>query len=243
MAYQPIQDLVTGSGNLTAAAQTVTLSGLRGTGDATISITGTWTGTLTIQGSIDGGTTYANLNAAEIDTFTVYQSSTWSRNAQLRVNSIAGLSHLRVYATVLSSGTAVVSVRATNNSATTTTLNYLSLASDTPQFAARELRLVDIQQHALEIGNLDSLACIRKHLDLRRHYAAQRLITQRADFHVQSLAGDFALDPCPPRSRQAGAIGPPQQRARRGNRGRHKHEGERAQVAGEVEVIHAGRRA
>lgn len=138
MTYLPTQDLVTGSGSLTAATQTVTLTGLRGTGDATISITGTWAGTLTIQGSIDGGTTYASINAVEVDTFTVYQSATWSRNAQLRVNSIAGLSHLRVYATVLSSGTAVVSVRATNSSATNTTLNYLSLASDTPQFAARD---------------------------------------------------------------------------------------------------------
>lgn len=107
----------TASGSLTTntsaiTGQYVTLA-LNSHVTAAVQFTGTWIGTLTFQGSIDGGTTWFTVyaNAATSGTGGL-GTATESQSAQSRLH-VAGCSHFRVGLSAYTSGTVNVFVRAT----------------------------------------------------------------------------------------------------------------------------------
>lgn len=100
---QTAQSIAATSGNA------VTVSTLNGYSAAAVQITGTWTGTVTFEGSVDGGTTYFVVNA--VVWLTGVSVTTATANGQWQTN-IAGLSHFRVRCSVTGTGTIVISIRA-----------------------------------------------------------------------------------------------------------------------------------
>lgn len=98
---------ITATGTLAAAAQTVPL-GLNGDASAAIQITGTWVGTITFEGTVDG-TTWGSINAVAASTSTPQPTTTV--NGLYRLTP-GGLASIRANMTAFTSGTAVVSIRA-----------------------------------------------------------------------------------------------------------------------------------
>lgn len=94
--------------SISALNGTVQASGLDNFGTAGIIITGTWTGTLSIQGSLNG-TTFDLMLWQSISTNVL--SSTTTSNGQFLVN-VAGLKAIQVKMTSYSSGTADVVIQA-----------------------------------------------------------------------------------------------------------------------------------
>lgn len=105
-------DFVQTAQNLSTAstANAVTLSSLDGVSGVAVQITGTWTGTLILEGSVDGGTNYFTAVAFSYNSSTLVGSTTI--NGQF-VARVAGFSHFRVRCSSTGTGTAVVSIRAT----------------------------------------------------------------------------------------------------------------------------------
>lgn len=110
-----------GGGALDASFQQVTANGALGALNAnlaisigrratlTLHVTGTWTGTISLQGSLDGGTTWVTLNAAA----TWVRLDNGSYSATIGTNaiyqaSVTGLTSLRVAMTAYTSGSANV---------------------------------------------------------------------------------------------------------------------------------------
>lgn len=98
---------VTSSGTLAAAAQTVVLV-LNGDSAAAVQITGTWAGTVTFEGTVDN-TNWVSINGVS--------ASTSAPQATTTVNGVyrltpGGLAAMRANMTAFTSGTAVVSIRA-----------------------------------------------------------------------------------------------------------------------------------
>ena len=107
-ALATAQDATT-SGSLTAPAQTVTLT-LSRYGSASVQVTGAWTGTLTWQASIDA-TNYFAVAGVRAGGAGTSLSTTVNDTVTIPV---AGYTRVRVLASALSAGTAVVTVRATD---------------------------------------------------------------------------------------------------------------------------------
>jgi hypothetical protein len=77
------------------------------TSTARFQVTGTWTGTLQFEGSVDGGTTWVPITAH--GTGTVYNVATITGNGVFDA-SVSGLTNVRVRATAAMTGTAVARV-------------------------------------------------------------------------------------------------------------------------------------
>lgn len=105
------QDLQTLAQSLvaTSTANAVTLGSLVGLSSAAVQITGTWTGTVQIQGTVDGTNWFA---LTAVPTPAAAPVSNITANGQWQVD-IAGMSSVRVQVTVAGTGTATVSIRAT----------------------------------------------------------------------------------------------------------------------------------
>lgn len=97
----------TSTGTLAAAAQTVTLI-MGGKSAVGIVITGTWAGTITFEGSVDG-TNWNSINAVAASTST--PQSTTVVNGLFRLTP-AGLLQVRANMTAFTSGTATLTMRA-----------------------------------------------------------------------------------------------------------------------------------
>jgi len=102
----PISD-ITATGTITSN-QTVTLTGLAGYSSVGISISGTWTGSISVEGSVDG-VSFDYLNATPLNSGLV--SYTWSANGNFLTNC-SGLASVRLRGTVVTSGTATITIRA-----------------------------------------------------------------------------------------------------------------------------------
>lgn len=102
-----IQPDITASGSLTAAAQTVSLA-LSGQSGAVVQITGTWVGTITFEGTVDG-TNFSAINGVFSASST--PKSTATVNGLYRITP-GGLASFRANMTAFTSGTAVISIRA-----------------------------------------------------------------------------------------------------------------------------------
>lgn len=96
----------TSLGTLSAASQTVTLS-IFSKSAATIQISGTWVGTITFEGSIDG-VTFNSINAVAASTS--QPQSTTTVNGLYRLTP-AGLLQIRAIMTAFTSGSASISMR------------------------------------------------------------------------------------------------------------------------------------
>lgn len=99
----------TTSGNITAISQSVALY-LNGKSGVALQITGTWIGTLQFEGTIDG-TNWAAINGVVAGTSTPGQTTT--TNGIVRLTP-SGLAQVRVTSTAFTSGTAVISMRASD---------------------------------------------------------------------------------------------------------------------------------
>lgn len=95
------------SGSLAALNATVALT-LNGQSAATVQVTGTWVGTLQFEGTLDG-TTWIPINAIAASTSAPQPTTTV--NGLYRITP-AGLATFRVNATAYTSGTAVITMRA-----------------------------------------------------------------------------------------------------------------------------------
>ena len=102
-----IQPDITASGSLTAAAQTVSLA-LSGQSGAVVQISGTWVGTITFEGTVNG-TNFDPINGVFSASST--PKTTATVNGLYRITP-AGLASMRVNMTAFTSGTAVISIRA-----------------------------------------------------------------------------------------------------------------------------------
>ena len=99
----------TTSGNITAISQSVALA-LNGKSGVAVQITGTWIGTLQFEGTIDG-TNWVAINGVVAGTSTPGQTTT--TNGIVRLTP-SGLAQVRVTSTAFTSGTAVISIRASD---------------------------------------------------------------------------------------------------------------------------------
>ena len=99
---------VTATGTLTAAAQTVVLSMASGMSSASAQITGTWVGTITFEGTVDG-TNWVAINGVFAGTST--PGSTITANGVVRLTP-GGLTSIRLNMTAFTSGSAVITMRA-----------------------------------------------------------------------------------------------------------------------------------
>lgn len=96
---------VTASGSLTASSQTV-ICPVGDQGTTYVQVTGTWSGTLTFKGTVDGST-YVTIHANSLATDTLVTSTTGNGIFVLG----GGFSDVEVAATSFASGTAVVTMR------------------------------------------------------------------------------------------------------------------------------------
>ena len=99
----------TASGTITAISQNVALA-LNGKSGATIQITGTWVGTLQFEGTVDG-TNWSAINGVFAGTST--PGSTITANGIVRLTP-SGLAQFRITSTAWTSGTATISMRASD---------------------------------------------------------------------------------------------------------------------------------
>lgn len=101
---QTAQSIAATSGNA------VTVSSLNAYSGVAVQITGTWTGTLTFEASVDGGSNYFTTSMVAINSSGVLLT-TVTANGQWQ-GDIAGYSHFRVRCSVTGTGNAVISIRA-----------------------------------------------------------------------------------------------------------------------------------
>lgn len=95
------------SGNITAPAQTVTLD-LDSFGTTGLQVTGTWTGTLVFEATVDG-TNYVAIQVIDVASGALVTDTTANGSF---LAAVAGFQRIRVRASALASGTAVVTLRA-----------------------------------------------------------------------------------------------------------------------------------
>lgn len=98
---------VINSGSLTAAATSVTLDANTGVGTVAVDVSGTWSGTLQFEGSVNGST-WLGVNAAPVPSGALVTSTTANGNWQINA---AGYKAVRVRCSTYSSGTIVIAVR------------------------------------------------------------------------------------------------------------------------------------
>jgi len=102
----PINDVVA-TGTITANGQTVTTATINGLGSAIIQITGTWTGTIQFEASVDGAT-FVVLNSRAANAATTVTSTT--TNNAWRI-ALSGWQVIRVRSSAWTSGTATITFR------------------------------------------------------------------------------------------------------------------------------------
>ncbi len=115
------------TGTITALNGAVSIS-TQGVGNVGVTITGTWTATLTFQGTIDGTNWFAVQAMPLPITSSSTTSSTTAANAQFTVPA-SGLAQFRVIATAFTSGTATVTLEGNQSSATATGVHTVQQAT------------------------------------------------------------------------------------------------------------------
>lgn len=101
---------VTSSTNLTATGSTLAITQTGDDASVAVMVSGTWVGTVVVEGSIDGGTTYYILNVTAVGGTTAVASIT--ANGLYKAD-ISGFPLVRVRFSARTSGTAVVRATAT----------------------------------------------------------------------------------------------------------------------------------
>lgn len=103
----------TSTGSIATVGNTVTLA-TNGQSSVGIQVTGSFTGTILIEGTTDGST-WSPTTAASLSNGTLQSTITGSFNGQ---SNVAGLSSLRLRATAFSAGTATVTLRGSSGVST-----------------------------------------------------------------------------------------------------------------------------
>ncbi len=137
------------SGNITSTAA-VTTTTLQGIGNISVQITGTWVGTVQFEGTVDG-TNYVNLNAKPVPSGISVTSAT--ANGVWQIDAV-GMKLFQVRCSTYTSGTIVVTIRASANTRTNTTNND-SLNQAQYNFPAGFVRTSD-EPHQLFYDPFDS---------------------------------------------------------------------------------------
>jgi hypothetical protein len=115
------QNFITGT---PTAGSTALFTTLNNKAAVEVMATGTWTGTLSIEVSMDGGTTFMTRGLKQ--TGSSYFASTFTANFEGGEN-FAGMTHFRVRATAAWTGTATIRVVASQNNASLIVSNPLTL--------------------------------------------------------------------------------------------------------------------
>jgi hypothetical protein len=102
-----------------------------------VQVTGTWTGTLSTEISMDGGITYYTNGGKQ--TGSSYQGSSYTANFELKTN-VAACTHFRVRATAAWTGTATVRIVESVNAATVVITNPLTLRDATTQSISNTIK-------------------------------------------------------------------------------------------------------
>jgi hypothetical protein len=124
------QTITTGTPTAGSAA-TFALNGIN---TVAIQTSGTWTGTLRLEGSMDGGTTYTG-KFSRLPGTSYPGVTTFTANCMVLAN-LSGYTHLRVRATAAMTGTAVIKVSESINSHTVDILNPIRLVDSTTNSTA-----------------------------------------------------------------------------------------------------------
>lgn len=124
----------TASGSITAVSEAVTLSGLNGAMTVSLNISGTWSGSLDVEGSMDGST-YELLTYGNDGSFT--STPLFTANATNVTVNASGLVSVRVIASSWTSGTANVALRASTAGPTFLTVFDNNLSSILSPFSAK----------------------------------------------------------------------------------------------------------
>lgn len=135
--------------NLSTAstANAITVSGLNAYAGVAVQITGTWTGTLIFEASVDGTNFFTTSVIAIGGTGAL--ATTTTANGQWQ-GDIAGFSHFRVRCSVTGTGTAVVSIRATLGPAAISI--DLPLPAGTNQIGGVNISQINGQTPAMNTG-------------------------------------------------------------------------------------------
>lgn len=130
---------LTTTGTLTALNSTVGTSSLNGMGTIGVIITGTWVGTISFQGSVDG-TNYTAVQGAVLGGLGIVSST--SSNLSFRANA-TGLKTFQVKMTSYTSGTASITIQATNGAGFVAT-SISGVTSGTSASWSSKLRQIDM---------------------------------------------------------------------------------------------------
>lgn len=125
------------TGTIGALNATLDATSLDSVGSTSILITGTWVGTATFQGSLDG-TTFVDMLGVQISNAQI--TSTTAANGSFLINTF-GLKTLRVKMTAYSSGTATVTMQSANGLAFQNVLAVMSGATDSTRIGNNGDRL------------------------------------------------------------------------------------------------------
>ena len=109
-----LSPVLSASGSLTAAAQTVALTLGGRYANTTFQVTGTYVGTLAFEATNDG-TNFTTINALRAGDNTISQTITDSASNDIYRCTTAGFNSVRIRANVLTSGSAVVTALATES--------------------------------------------------------------------------------------------------------------------------------
>lgn len=111
----------------TATASSFNSQAINGTSNGRIQISGTWTGTIVFEGSIDSGTTWVAIPARVVGT--VYTLSSVTANGMFDVDT-SGLTSVRARATAAVTGTATIRWVFTSAPGTTQILNPIRIVDN-----------------------------------------------------------------------------------------------------------------
>lgn len=145
------QSIMTGSPTANSAASFV-IAGMAG---MRVQVTGTWAGTLQIEQSFDGGTTWYMTGVHQ--TGTAYTTSPFTLNFGGGLN-VSGATNFRVRATSFSSGTASVTIVATQNTNSIYVANALRMQDATTQTIQASIKAGNTAPLGTDTGLVVSLS-------------------------------------------------------------------------------------
>jgi hypothetical protein len=144
------QNFITGSPTAGSTAS-FTISSLE---SVEVQVTGTWTGTLSSEVSMDGGTTWFTRGVKQAGAS--YISSTFTANFAGGLN-VSGMTNYRVRATAPWTGTATVKVNETVNAGSITVTNPLTLRDATTQSITNTIKANAVSPATTDTGLVTTL--------------------------------------------------------------------------------------
>lgn len=123
------------TGTLTSAGTSVSIP-INSLNEAGLNVTGTWTGTINMQGTIDGAT-WSNLTTILIGGGGIWTTTAFSTNGDFKVGGLAGFTQIRATMVSYTSGTASIII---NASPAASTVNIRSGNANNSLFAQPDVK-------------------------------------------------------------------------------------------------------